>query len=91
MDPVYSMPNSSPYYCGINKNLCGMICNINTLFTKNSHTKGDSAFPWIFAQPLSEPLLNMHRTFYMSVITYLDMLPYHVVFGLMTQCALSTT
>ncbi len=31
--------------------------------------KGDSAFPRISAQPLSEPLLNMHTTFYMSVIT----------------------
>ncbi len=37
--------------------------------------KGDSAFPWIL-----EPLLNMHTTFYMSVIMYLDMLPTHVVF-----------
>ncbi len=37
--------------------------------------KGDSAFPRISAQPLLEPLLNMHTTFYMSVITYLDMLP----------------
>ncbi len=34
--------------------------------------KGDSAFPWISAQPLLEPLLNMHTTSYMSVITYLD-------------------
>ncbi len=24
-------------------------------------SKGDSAFPWISAQPLSEPLLNMHK------------------------------
>ncbi len=37
--------------------------------------KGDSAFPWISAQPLSETLLNIYTTFYMSVITYLDMLP----------------
>ncbi len=31
-------------------------------------SKGVSAFHWISAQPLSEPLLNMHTTFYMSVI-----------------------
>ena len=29
---------------------------------------GDSAFPWISAQPLLEPLLNMHTASYMSVI-----------------------
>ncbi len=38
----------------------------------NTLPKADSAFPWISALPLSEPLLNMHTTFYMSVITYLD-------------------
>ncbi len=34
--------------------------------------KSNSAFPCISAQPLSEPLLNMHTTSYMSVIMYLD-------------------
>ena len=33
--------------------------------------KGHSAFPWISVQPLLQPLLNMHTTSYMSVITYL--------------------
>ncbi len=35
--------------------------------------KSDSAFPCISAQPLLEPLLNMHTASYMSVITYLNM------------------
>ena len=35
--------------------------------------KGHSAFPWISAQPLLEPLLNMQTTFYMSVIIYVGM------------------
>ncbi len=39
-------------------------------------TKGHSAFPWISAQPLLDPLLNMHATSYMSVIMYPHMLPY---------------
>ncbi len=39
--------------------------------------KGDSAFAWISAQPLLEPLLNMHTTFYMSVITYLHIPAIH--------------
>ncbi len=30
--------------------------------------KSYSAFPWISAQPLLEPLMNMHTTSYMSVI-----------------------
>ncbi len=34
--------------------------------------KGDSAFPWISAQPLLEPLLNLHTASYMSIIMYLD-------------------
>ncbi len=51
--------------------------------------KSDNGFAWISAQPLLEPLLNMHTASYMSVITYLNMLPQHVVFGLMIPRALS--
>ncbi len=36
--------------------------------------KSDNRFAWISAQPLLEPLLNMHAPSYMSVITYLNML-----------------
>ncbi len=36
--------------------------------------KSDNGFAWISAQPLLEPLLNMHAASYMSVITYLNML-----------------
>ena len=41
--------------------------------------KSDNGFALIAAQPLLEPLLNMlnmHTASYMSVITYLNMLPY---------------
>ncbi len=54
------------------------------------YIKSDNGFAWISAHPLLEPLLNIHTASYMSVITYLNMLPYHVVFGLMIPCALST-
>ncbi len=54
------------------------------------HLKSDNGFAWISAQPLLESLLNMHAASYMSVITYLNMLPHHVVFGLMIPRALST-
>ena len=39
--------------------------------TGQSTPKSHSAFPLISAQPLLEPLLNMHTTPYMSVIMYL--------------------
>ncbi len=38
-------------------------------------SKSDNGFAWISAHPLLEPLLNMHTAFYMSVMTYLNMLP----------------
>ncbi len=40
-------------------------CRVSFFFLKILiRSKGDSAFPWISTQPLSEPLLNMHMTFY---------------------------
>ncbi len=50
-------------------NLCEEVHDNETI-TSNI-IKGDSAFPWISAQPLLEPLLNKDTTSYMSVITYL--------------------
>ncbi len=41
--------------------------------------KSDNGFAWISAHHLLEPLLNMHAAFYMSVITYLNMLPIHEI------------
>ncbi len=38
------------------------------------HRKSDNGFARIAAQPLLEPLLNMHTASYMSMITYLNML-----------------
>ncbi len=46
---------------------------------KEGCKKGDSAFPWISAQPLLEPLLNMHTTSYMSVITYVMIWSYLIL------------
>ncbi len=37
-----------------------------------SSIRSDNGFAWIIAQPLLEPLLNMHAASYMSVITYLN-------------------
>ncbi len=36
------------------------------------YEKSDNGFAWISAHHLLEPLLNMHASFYMSVITYLN-------------------
>ncbi len=47
---------------------------------KKIRRKNNSAFPWISAQTLLEPLLDMHTTFYMSGITYLDMLPWSYMY-----------
>ncbi len=35
-------------------------------------TAKNNGFAWISAQPLLEPLLNMHIASYMSVITYIN-------------------
>ncbi len=40
-------------------------------------SNSDNCFARISAQPLLEPLLNMHTASYMPVITYLNMMPYH--------------
>ncbi len=37
-------------------------------------TKSDNGFAWIAAQPLLEPLLNIHTASCMSVITYVKIL-----------------
>ena len=45
--------------------------------------KNNNGFAWIFAQPLLEPLLNMHTASYMSVMHYRKEYPkgghYHAI------------
>ncbi len=44
-----------------------------------SFISGIDGFAWISAQPLLEPLLNMHTASYMSVITYLNIPAIHEI------------
>ena len=37
--------------------------------TKSLRSKSNNAFPWVSAQPLLKPLVNMHTTSYMSGVT----------------------
>ena len=61
------MPGNSFHVLGEHTN--NIISSIRHHSTKG---KSDNEFAWISAQPLLEPLLNMHAASYMSVITYLN-------------------
>ncbi len=52
------------------------------MYMSHLQAKSDNGFPWVSAQPLFEPLLNMHTSFYMSVITYLHKLSGAIFFAL---------
>ncbi len=73
--PIHRVEKAITYWMNEDYKTC--IALVDSIRNSNLSVgiKGDSAFPWISAQPLLEPLLepllNMHTSSYMSVITYL--------------------